>query len=208
MPQSQLILTQSPLYWKLELPEISPNRVKQLLYGRGFHEIECVLLFPEKNPLTHLKSYGINSPCQNPVTRSCGNQAQNQRFRETFGRHHQNGISIQYDEEGFKTAEVNFVNGKQEGITKKYENGQLKYELNYQGKALNGIVKEYEKGKLKAAWRYQNGLKDGITTIYYPSGTKKLELRYKKGKLNGISKEYFENGNLKAEWNYKDGVLN
>ena len=75
-----------------------------------------------------------------------------------------------------KQSEVNFKNGKQDGLaTMWHENGQKKEEINY-----------------------INGKEDGLTTYWYENGQKQSEVNFKNGKQDGLATIWYENGKYRA----------
>ena len=62
-------------------------------------------------------------------------------------------------------------------------------------------------GGILASMEYHNDELDGLTTQYYPSGTKMVEMRYKSGLLHGEFLAYYENGMLQVKGQYVDGKL-
>jgi antitoxin component YwqK of YwqJK toxin-antitoxin module len=114
-----------------------------------------------------------------------------------------NGIAETYYESGKLKEYRSYVDGKLNGIYKiYYENGNLKQESNTINDKYNGITKLYnENGSLASVENYVDDKLNGITKLYYKSGSLQAEQNYINGKLNGIYKIYYENGNLKQESN-------
>ena len=105
--------------------------------------------------------------------------------------------------------EVFIMNGKKEGIYRKYyENGQLCEEVNYIDDKMNGIYKRYhENGQLWIEVNYIDNEKNGIYKSYYENGQLWLEVNYIDDKENGIYKLYYQDGKLFEEVNYIDGEI-
>jgi antitoxin component YwqK of YwqJK toxin-antitoxin module len=83
--------------------------------------------------------------------------------------------------------EVNFINGKKEGVETDY--------LIYPNKKI--LVKFYVKGK-----------KHGAQLCFWYGGTTlQSESNYNKGERDGIQKWYYKNGQLGTETNYIEGKL-
>ena len=112
-----------------------------------------------------------------------------------------------YHENGNLKAEINYKNGKAEGLAKAYyPNGNLESEGNYKDDKLEGLKKVYyENGNLQAEINYKNGKAEGLARAYYENGNLQEEVNFKDGKEEGVAKVYHENGSLKSEINYKDG---
>ena len=85
---------------------------------------------------------------------------------------------------GQKSKEVDFLNGKKDGLsTEWYENGQKNEE---------GIFKDDEK--------------NGLWTSWYKNGQKMVEVKFKDGvEIEGTLWDYWENGQKRMEEYYKDG---
>ena len=49
--------------------------------------------------------------------------------------------------------------------------------------------------------------KNGLYTVYWNSGQKKVESTYKSGELDGRWTSWHENGQKQYEMTYKDGIL-
>ena len=95
------------------------------------------------------------------------------------------GVYISTFPNGQKYAEINYKEGKQEGLTTLWdENGQKKAEINY-----------------------KEGKEEGLTTLWYENGQKESEINVKDGKEEGLETFWGENGQKQAERNYKDGIL-
>lgn len=53
--------------------------------------------------------------------------------------------------------------------------------------------------------KYLNGMRNGITTKYYSTGTKKIETNYSNGNKEGQEIYYHNNGKIKVTYNYSGG---
>ena len=72
------------------------------------------------------------------------------------------------------------------------------YSYSYHGVLFSGIACEYdEHGKLVAELTMKNGVQEGLSSTFFPAGSKQSEKRYHNNTLHGESREWFENGNLK-----------
>lgn len=118
----------------------------------------------------------------------------------------QHGMEKEYYEENGKIrSEVEYKNGKLEGITKGYyKNGQLAYSATYKDDKRHGVEKwYYDDGALLRESAYINGEKNGIEKTYYRNGNLSSQANYENGKRVGITKTYYSNGNLLSEREYK-----
>ena len=119
-----------------------------------------------------------------------------------------NGFKTFYYQNGNKSSEGNFVNGKPEGLWKSYfENGKLKSEGNRHNNKPDGLWKFYnENGKIASELIYDLGLKNGIQRYYFSDGKLKQEEELKDGIRQGWVKDFGENGQLINMVPFKNGV--
>ena len=129
--------------------------------------------------------------------------------------------------------EGNYVDGKKEGVWKKYwNNGKLASEITYKNNLQNGYAKiyykngniseegtwmngkwdgsyklYYENGQLSYDWNYVNGKRDGAQKYYFENGKVQYDGSWKGGNESGVLKEFNEDGQLVAEKNYNDGKI-
>ncbi len=81
---------------------------------------------------------------------------------------------------------------------KNYATGKLEQEVNYKNGKREGLLKGYHTtGKLEQEENYKNGKEEGVTKEYYENGKLEKELSYKNGKLEGVTKNYYYTGKLK-----------
>ncbi len=123
------------------------------------------------------------------------------------------GKAKEYYESGALYIEVNYKNGKREGVAKEYsiiDDGKLSYKQNYKNGELveTTVYNYYESGALETERILKYGEQGGRTVRdYYESGTLKREENYKD--LNqeeiGIITWYYESGVLSQVGNYKNG---
>ena len=105
-----------------------------------------------------------------------------------------------------KKAEINYKDGKQEGLlTSWYENGQKQAESNWKDGKREGLTTFWYENGRKAEIHYKDGKEEGLTTWWYENGQKELEGNYKDGKREGLAASWYENGQKQVESNYKDG---
>ena len=93
------------------------------------------------------------------------------------------GTFTKFANNGLVTDVLFFVNGVQEGITRKYKSSKLVEESFYKNGKLNGQRK-----------------------TYYTSGETKVESNFVNGKRDGVEKYYDEEGNVSIEYKYRQGV--
>ncbi len=136
-----------------------------------------------------------------------------------------------YDEQGFLTEEINYLDGKRSGYHTKYQiinkNDILKavplFKELYLNNQKQGLSTYYNKqGETERIVRYKDGKKEGLTRELI-HGIVQIVYKYhndflidrefinqtdNKGIKQGVWREYFENDNIRTEENYKSGVLN
>jgi len=136
-----------------------------------------------------------------------------------------------YDEKGFITDEINYLDGKRSGYHIKYQvinkNGTLVavplFKELYLDNQKQGLSWYYNnKGEIERIVRYKDGKKQGLTREYI-NGIVQVVYKYhndfmidrefinqtdNKGLKQGVWREYYDNDNIKTDENYKNGVLN
>ena len=136
-----------------------------------------------------------------------------------------------YDEQGFITDEISYLDGKRSGYYIKYQiinqkgirvSGPLFKEL-YLDNQKQGLSWYYNsKGDTERIVRYKDGKKHGLTREFI-NGIVQIVYKYhndfmidrefinqtdNKGLKQGVWREYFDNDNIRTEENYKNSVLN
>jgi len=87
-----------------------------------------------------------------------------------------------------------------------YESGELKCEVNYENGKKNGLAKVYFKsGDIIEEVSYIDDLIDGDRIIFY--WDEKYKLKYTMGKLNGTCRVYYKTGRTAQVLNFVDGKL-
>src|SRR5258708_32491247 len=82
------------------------------------------------------------------------------------------------------------------------------YSFTRGGVPFTGTACEYDKqGKLVAEMAFRDGMKNGISTQYFPSGGLRFEKSYCDNTLQGEGREWFENGKLKQRTLHEFGFL-
>lgn len=136
-----------------------------------------------------------------------------------------------YDEKGFITDEISYLDGKRSGYHIKYQ--VIKSEGNsvavplfkelYLDNQKQGLSLYYDdKGETDRIVRYKDGKKHGLTREFR-NGIVHVVYKYhndfmidrefinqtdSKGIKQGVWREYYDNDNIRIEENYKNGVLN
>ncbi len=124
-----------------------------------------------------------------------------------------------------------YKDGKQDGLTRLYQNGKIAGEISFKNGVRDGMTycygihpcslsdtsyKDgkkhgieklyYKKGVPKAFTAYKNGRKHGVEKKWYEISYKISSTTfYVDGKAEGIGKEYYVNGKLERETPYKNG---
>ena len=71
---------------------------------------------------------------------------------------------------------------------------------------LHGVQKDYfSDGRIERRERFQNDLRDGKSTIFHPSGERKLAGQYVGGKKDGQWLEWASDGAMKEITHYDKG---
>ncbi len=131
----------------------------------------------------------------------------------------------------FIQREVNYENGKRNGITKSvyrdfiseipwvndtphgtaryvFTNGQLKKEVIFEnGKIMNNITTYRDDGSIEAIESYSNGQRNGKTVTYWPNGKIRSEIIYINDVMNEHTVHYDSNGIKISQLSYKDGAV-
>lgn len=137
-----------------------------------------------------------------------------------------NGEIIEYHDNDQPSSVMEVKNYKYTGNWKEFhEDGKLKSEGTFDAdgekivntyiteeglklvKEGNGLFKEeFVPGLKLVEGQYKNGLKDGLWTYYYPTGTVMVNMEYKAGKQHGKHEVFGMNGNLAGLSTWEDGV--
>jgi len=143
------------------------------------------------------------------------------------------GLSTEYNDDGYLKRLIPYNNGIENGIEKQYRHGYLEWEVPYKDGKVNGIKTAYSEsgtkvleiplvdgvlqgerkeyypnGKLKTVEAYENGHKFGLSRNYSEDGNIQYEGEFQDNKLNGLQKWYYTNGGTQFEGQYKDGKEN
>ncbi|MDW5290982.1 hypothetical protein [Formosa sp. PL04] len=104
---------------------------------------------------------------------------------------------------------LGFVNGKREGVARKWsEKGVLRIESYYKENRLDGVYKSWwDNGALSAKSNYTNGIKQGVEEEWYPTGQRAKQRQLVNGKENGLQKAWLQNGTLYVNYEAKNGRI-
>lgn len=102
------------------------------------------------------------------------------------------------------------VNGKLQGkYNEFYESGKLLLTVNYENGKQNGIVKKYyPDGKVQIKGTMKNDLPDGKFTFFYENGKREAIKNFKNGIYDGYYMEFYQNGIIKVKGYYAEGYKN
>ena len=108
---------------------------------------------------------------------------------------------------GKKETEINYQDGKQEGLDIWWwRNGNKGRESQYKNNQLDGLETEWgENGYKEAEAHYINGKKDGLETKWFRTGEKSRETNYKNGNEHGFETTWYSYGPKKSRTTYKNG---
>ena len=118
------------------------------------------------------------------------------------------GVAKLYSENGILTSEIPFKNDVVIGVAKLYnaQTGKLEYEENLVNGKRNGLSKKYyPSGKVLNEINFKDDKEEGIMRVYYETGKLQGEIPYKNGQVDGVVKAYDENGKLIEQAVYKNG---
>lgn len=121
-----------------------------------------------------------------------------------------NGFNVFYYENGQKSSEGNFLNGKPEGFWKNYfETGVLKSEGNRKNHELDSIwLFYYENGLLKEKVEFQASKKEGWSFKYSEEGFLLSQIPFENDTIQGYGLRYYTDVNrVEFEDPYENGIL-
>jgi antitoxin component YwqK of YwqJK toxin-antitoxin module len=108
------------------------------------------------------------------------------------------GLKVTYNEQGIKTAEIEFANGQPAGkINRFHANGQLRETGFYLDGKKHGSWSSYnEQGQLLSTAHFNQGAKDGEWMVWDSEGNLRYKLTYKNGSPVGEWAMYDSNGQI------------
>ena len=90
--------------------------------------------------------------------------------------------------------------------TRRYKNGQKKFEYHYKNGKLDGLYTYWGKdGQKRKETHYKDGKQDGLQTSWHENGQKRWEYHYKNGEQNGLQTRWYENGQKLSEGQMSGG---
>jgi antitoxin component YwqK of YwqJK toxin-antitoxin module len=118
------------------------------------------------------------------------------------------GIWILYHENGKKSQECSYTNGKENGSFISYhENGNKSQESTYLNGKEDGLFKLfYESGEIKQESTYLDGQFNGQSKTFHENGNLRTIGVYINGKIDGNYKWYREDGTLESSTDYRNGI--
>ena len=126
----------------------------------------------------------------------------------------ENGKTHCYYESGKIKLELNFLEGKLDGIQSAFHevgplNDNPKENITYNNGVVNGLRERfYENHQLELKENYLYNKLHGLSIYWDSTGIKKLEINYSNGLLNGYLRRWYNENQLQIEINYSDGLEN
>lgn len=117
------------------------------------------------------------------------------------------GVWLDFNEDGRKILEGNYVNGIKVGQWSEwYNNGIKEHEGEYSdGKKIGYWVSWYDNGSIMIEGGYENDTKTGIWIGWFNNNKVQWICNYSKGKLSGEHIEWFPDGKIRLKCNYFNG---
>jgi antitoxin component YwqK of YwqJK toxin-antitoxin module len=111
------------------------------------------------------------------------------------------GNYVFFYENGNKSEESNYKNGKLDGIlTTFFDNGKVKRKTNYSNGKKNGAaIAWFESGVKLSEGKFVNGFEDGLWIFYHENSKKKSQGEIKNGKLDGYWIFWFDNDSIQGK---------
>ena len=83
-----------------------------------------------------------------------------------------------------------------------YDNGEMEYQVNFKNGKMDGLFKGwYDNGKKKSEKNFKDGRREGSSVMWYENGQKMEEIMYKNDQKDGLETQWYINGNKKIEVN-------
>jgi antitoxin component YwqK of YwqJK toxin-antitoxin module len=117
------------------------------------------------------------------------------------------GLWVFWHKNGHKSQEINWKDGKKEGLQAGWHaNGQKRNEVNWKDGKHDGLQLSWHKnGQKESELNYKDGKPDGFWMSWHDNGQKLAELNFKDGKIDGLEASWHKNGQKRSERNHKDG---
>jgi len=142
-------------------------------------------------------------------------KVENHKLHDVYGnfvseRKYKNGLidgeNNYYYLNGKKSSQMNFVDGKETGVSKFYDiEGRLKTEYEIRNDSLNGYYLNYDDGILSSFYSYENGKLNGAGYGYHKNGKISLDSYYKDDSPVGVFIYYDQDGIVYQKDTYKEG---
>lgn len=100
--------------------------------------------------------------------------------------------------------ENQYVDGKLDGICKKFGEQYLTDEISYKNGLKEGVHKTYFEDGGVAEIPYVNNLKSGVGVIYYPDKNIREKITYAGDLKSGLYQKFYPNGQIEVSENYKN----
>ncbi len=120
-------------------------------------------------------------------------------FKELYLNDQKQGLSYYFNNKGDLDRIVRYKDGKKEGLTREYVNGEVQIVYKYHNDFL--IDREFINQS------DNKGLKQGVWREYFDNDNIRTEDNYKNGLLNGYSREYSSAGKMLSSKFYENGKL-
>ena len=101
-----------------------------------------------------------------------------------------NGLKENYDKNGKVWLRQEFKDGRQDGLSEMYSNGQLNTKSEYKKGKKYGKQISYSSGKILSETEYKDNLREGISKTYDFQGNLISEISYKQDRQDGLSVMY------------------
>lgn len=120
-----------------------------------------------------------------------------------------NGFAIIEDENNIILEKTGYLNGKREGVYKKwFSNEQLQKEAYYKQNKLVGVTKIWwANNNLASEFHYLDGIKHGTQKMWYPNGQLSKMRNLNMGKEEGMQQAWLENGKIYVNYEAKNGRI-
>ena len=87
-----------------------------------------------------------------------------------------------------------------------YPSGKRNWEVNFKDGKPDGLLRRWhENGQKEEEANFKDGKLERLRRIWHENGQKESEAIYKDHKLDGLNRAWHKNGQKKAEGNFKDG---
>ena len=113
-----------------------------------------------------------------------------------------------YCREGMVQLLCNYKDGKKDGLSRRWDDGQLWIEMNYKVGKEDGLYRKWDGyGDLSVEMNYKEGRQEGLERTWHSKGKLRYESNYKNGEEDGLVRWWHRNGQLKHEKTFENGFL-